>query len=343
MSTGAPGKEKSFNQKVWTAAAIVALFVVLIWILKITFNVLLLLLAGALIAIYFKGLAGLLEKKLKFPKKLSLPFAIVVSLALLGLFLWFAGSSIQKQVSELSQTLPAAIETFKQKLNDTTIGKKILEQVTAGGNFQKASGMAQTFFRSTFGVLGDLYVVLFLGLFFTASPSAYTKGFLKLVPTKAKPEAENVINKMGLRLTKWLKGQLFAMLIVASLTITGLLIMGMPMAFVLGLIAGLLNFIPNFGPLIALVPALLIALMQGQSTALMVAALYISVQVLESNFITPQIQQKMISIPPAMVIIAQLFMGVLTGGWGLVLAMPMLVVIMVLLQELYIRKQEGAA
>ena len=66
MSTGAPGKEKSFNQKVWTAAAIVALFVVLIWILKITFNVLLLLLAGALIAIYFKGLAGLLEMKLKW-------------------------------------------------------------------------------------------------------------------------------------------------------------------------------------------------------------------------------------------------------------------------------------
>lgn len=202
--------------------------------------------------------------------------------------------------------------------------------------------MAQTFFQSTFGVLGDLYVVLFLGLFFTASPSAYTKGFLKLVPVKGKPEAENVINKMGLRLTKWLKGQLFAMLIVASLTITGLLIMGVPMAFVLGLMAGLLNFIPNFGPLIALVPALLIALMQGPSTALMVAALYIGVQVLESNFITPQIQQKMISIPPAMVIIAQLFMGVLTGGWGLVLAMPMLVVIMVLLQELYIRKQEGA-
>jgi predicted PurR-regulated permease PerM len=177
MSTGAPGKEKSFNQKVWTASAIVALFVILIWILKTTFNVLLLLLAGALIAIYFKGLAGLLEKKLKFPKKVSLPFAVIFSLVLLGLFLWFAGSSIQKQVSELSQTLPAAIDSFKQKLNETTIGKKVLEQTAGGGNFQKASGMAQTFFRSTFGVLGDLYVVLFLGHFLQLRLQPIQKGF----------------------------------------------------------------------------------------------------------------------------------------------------------------------
>ena len=340
-TSSSQNKEKSFSQKVWTATAIVALFVIIIWILKVTFNVLLLLLAGALIAIYFRGLSGLLQKKLHFPKKVSLPFSIIFSLLLLVLFFWFAGNSIQKQASQLSETLPAAIDTFKQKLGSTNFGKKILEQITSASSNQKMSGMAQTFFTSTFGVLGDLYVVLFLGLFFTAAPSTYINGLLKLVPVKGRPEAENVINKTGLKLTKWLKGQLFAMLIVAVLTITGLLIMGVPMAFVLGLLAGILNFIPNFGPLIALVPAVLIAFLQSPSTALMVAILYIAVQVLESNIITPQIQQKMISIPPAMVIITQLFMGVLTGSLGLLLAMPILVVLMVALQELYIRKQES--
>lgn len=331
---------KTFEQKVWTAAAIFAFVFVLIWILKVTFNVLLLLLAGALIAIYFRGLSGLLQQKLHFPKKLSLPFAIVFSLLLLGGFLWLAGSSIQQQAEQLSQTLPSAINSFKEKLSGSTIGQKILEQTSSQNSSQKATAMAQTFFRSTFGVLGDLYIILFLGLFFTASPQLYKKGMLSLVPAKAKPEAENVINKTGLRLTKWLKGQLFAMLVVAVLTIIGLLIIGVPMAFVLGLIAGLLNFIPNLGPLIAMVPAVLISLMESPTTALLVAGLYIAVQVLESNVITPQIQQKMISIPPATVIIAQLFMGVLTGGWGLLLAMPIVVILMVVVQELYIKKQE---
>lgn len=339
MKTGYQ-QEPTFEQKVWKTVGIVAFVVILIWILKVTFNVLLLLLAGALIAIYFKGLSGLLHKKLHFPEKISLPFAVVFSLALLGLFLWFTGNSIQQQANQLSDTLPSAFETFKEKLDNTILGRKVLDQAAEQDNMNKASAIAQTFFRSTFGVLGDLYVVLFLGLFFTAGPKAYIKGFLKLIPPRAKPEAENVINKMGLKLTKWLKGQLFAMLVVAVLTITGLLIIGVPMAFVLGLLAGLLNFIPNFGPLIALVPAVLVALMQGPTTAILVASLYIMVQILESNIITPQIQQKMISIPPAMIIIAQLFMGVLTGGWGLLLAMPIVVMLMVALQELYIRKQE---
>jgi len=116
--------------------------------------------------------------------------------------------------------------------------------------------------------------------------------------------------------------------------------MGVPMAFTLALIAGLLNFIPNFGPLIAMLPAVLVAQMQGSTTALLVAGLYILVQVLESNVITPQIQKKLINIPPALIIIAQLFMGVLTGGWGLLLATPLMLIIMMVVQELYLKKQE---
>jgi predicted PurR-regulated permease PerM len=145
---------------------------------------------------------------------------------------------------------------------------------------------------------------------------------------------------VGHTLTKWLKGQLFAMLLVAVLTLVGLLIMGVPMALVLALIAGVLNFIPNFGPLIAMIPAVGVGLLQGPTTALMVAGLYILVQVLESNVITPQIQKRLIEIPPALIIISQLFMGVLTGGWGLVLATPLIAIVMVVVQELWVKSQD---
>ncbi len=114
----------------------------------------------------------------------------------------------------------------------------------------------------------------------------------------------------------------------------------MPLWLVLALLAGLLSFIPNFGPLLALIPAVLIGLMESPTTAAIVAGLYILIQFVESNFITTLVQQKLISMPPALIIIAQLLMGALTGGWGLVLATPLTVIVMVLVQELYINKME---
>lgn len=333
--------ETNFQRKVWVTASIVVFIIVVLWLVKAIFNVLLLVLAGVLIALYFRGLAGLINRKLHIPQKGSLAIAVIGSLLLLIGFFWFAGTRIQQQVTQLSDTLPSAIENAKQQLSQSTIGQKILEKAQSANSSKKAEALIKTFFSSTFGVLGDVYVVLFLGIFFTVSPKIYVNGFIKLIPPKAKPKAKDVVNNLGRSLTKWLKGKIFAMLIVFVLTAIGLVIIGMPMWLVLALIAGLLNFIPNFGPLIAMIPAVLVAFMQGSTTALVVAGLYILVQVLESNFITPQIQKKLINIPPALIIIAQLIMGVLTGGWGLVLATPLMLIVMVLVQELYLKPQEA--
>jgi predicted PurR-regulated permease PerM len=331
---------KEFQRKVWITTGIVALVVVLLWILKAVFSVLLLILAGALIALFFRGLSGLIHRKTGLSAKVSLPLSIIGSLLLLALFFWFTGAQIQQQATQLSDTLPSTIQKFKEELSKNPLGQRVLQQASSGNSQKKTTSMLQGFFTTSFGVLGDLYVVLFLGIFFTASPRVYVNGFLKLVPPAARPRAQGVVNQVGTTLTKWLKGQLFAMLVVAVLTLIGLLILGVPMAFVLALIAGLLNFIPNFGPLIAMIPAVGVGLMQGPTTALMVAGLYILVQVLESNVITPQIQKRMIDMPPALIIMAQLFMGVLTGGWGLVLATPLVAILIVVVQELWVKQQE---
>jgi predicted PurR-regulated permease PerM len=89
-----------------------------------------------------------------------------------------------------------------------------------------------------------------------------------------------------------------------------------------------------------MIPAVLVALMQSPSTAAIVAGMYIIIQVLESNFITPMVQQKLISIPPALIIIAQLLISPLTGGWGLILATPLMIIIMIMVQELYIKERD---
>lgn len=338
MSRTSP--EPSFQRKVWTATSIVAFVIILLWIIKAIFNVLLLLFAGALIAIYFVGLANLIERKLHWKHGICLAISIIGSLLLLIGFFWFAGNSIASQISELREVLPAAVNNVKQTLSQSSIGRRVMETATSDNVSDKASGMAQRFFSSTFGVLGDIYVVLFLGIFFTVSPKSYTSGLVQLVPTAGKEKANDVIQKLGASLAKWLKGQIFAMFVVFILTAIGLLILGVPLWLVLSIIAGLLNFIPNFGPLIAMVPAVLIGFLQGPTTALIIAILYITVQTVESSLITPQIQKKMLDVPPALIIIAQLVMGVLTGGWGLILATPVMVVVMVMVKDLYIEKQE---
>lgn len=329
-----------FKKKLSIVLTSVTLTVVLIWLFKEVFSVLLLLLAGTLVALYFRGLAGLIQRGTKLSQGASLTISIVGSILLLIGFFIIAGSSIQRQIAQINETLPPAVENLKQQLGKTALGRNILEKIESGDNEKRIMSVAQSFFRSTFGILGDVYVVLFLAIFLTASPKSYVHGILKLVPPRGKPEARTLLERLGYSLTRWLKGQIFAMLVVFVLTSIGLIIMGVPMWLVLALFAGLLNFIPNIGPLIAMIPAVLIGFLQGPVTALIVAGLYIFVQVLESSIITPQIQKKMIEVPPALIIIAQLFMGVLTGGWGLLLATPLMVVIIIVVQELYIKKMK---
>jgi predicted PurR-regulated permease PerM len=204
----------------------------------------------------------------------------------------------------------------------------------------KAQAFAGEFFQSTFGVFGDVYVILFIGIFFTISPNTYTKGMVALIPPRGQEKADQVIDKLGEQLLNWLKGKLFSMFIVFVLTAIGLAIIGIPLWLVLAILAGLISFIPNFGPLIAFIPALLVALMQSPQTAALVAGLYILIQFIESNFITTLVQKKLLNMPPALIIIAQLIMGLLTGAWGLVLATPIIVIVIVLVQELYLKNRD---
>lgn len=333
-----PQNDYTFQQKVWISGSIIALIVVILLLLKATFSVFLLILAGILIASFFTGLGSLIERKTKWNRSLSLAISVIGTLVIIILLFWLIGAKVGSQITQLNDSLPSTVENVKEQLSQNPFGQKLIKSASSPEAQEKAKAVASTFFRSTFGILGDIYVVLFLGIFFTVSPHLYKKGMVELVPKQQRQKANDLLNKIGDSLKKWLKGKLFAMLIVFVLTSIGLAIIGVPMWLSLALIAGILNFIPNFGPMIAMIPAVLVAFMQGPATAGIVAGLYIFVQVLESNFITPKIQKKLVSIPPALIIIAQLLMGVLTGGWGLLLATPLMLIVIVFVQETYIKR-----
>lgn len=329
----------SFKAKVWVTVGIVALAVVTILIVKAAFSVFLLVLAGSLIAIFFRGLSGIIQRKTNWKEGVCLSISMIGTLLILGGLFYLIGAKIQQQAVELMDTIPATIENVKEKLNESEVGQRVIQKITSKDSMDKAQGFAGSFFKSTFGVLGDVYVVLFIGLFFSISPRVYTDGIIQIVPPKGQQKAREVLDRLGEQLAGWLKGILFAMFVVFVMTAIGLAILGMKLWLVLALMAGFISFIPNFGPLIALIPAVLVGLMESPQMALLVAGLYILIQVVESNFITPLVQQKLIQLPPALIILSQVIMGVLTGGWGLILATPLMVIVIVLIQELYLNER----
>lgn len=330
-------KELNYTEKVWHTVAIVAFVAVLILIARVAFSVVLLSLAGCLIAVYFHGLGDLIQRRTKWSRRICMVVSITGSFIILGVLLWFMGSKVQAQIATLSDSLPNTYHNAKAQLAETPIGRKVLEGLSSGDS-DKFFTTAQQFFSTSFGVLGNLYIILFLGIFFTASPSLYKDGLILLVPKSKKPVAKTIINRTSLSLKGWLKGTMISMVLITILLPIGLSIMGVPVALVLGLLTAILVIVPNFGSFAAMIPGVLLALTISPGTAVIVALIYIVVQTLVSNIIAPIVQKKIINLPPALTIIAQLVMAALAGVMGIIMAIPLLAIVMILVDELYVKE-----
>ncbi|MGA9650229.1 AI-2E family transporter [Pedobacter sp.] len=329
----------AFTNKVWATAGILSLVVIVLLLLKTLFGVLLLALAGVLMAIYFHGFAGLISRRLNLPYKMALAVSVLINIILLTGFFWLVGARLQMQASELSETLPQTLDHAKGWLGQSPAGSKVLGYLNQTGGSGKTFSAAKQFFSSSFGVLSDVYIILLLGLFFTASPAVYKKGIVKLLPSKAKDRGASLLDKIHQVLKGWIKGQLLGFIFITVLTGIGLWILQMPLILTLALVAGLLNFVPNFGPIIAMVPAFLLALPQGITTAFLVAGMYTAIQVVQSAVTQPLIQKKMVSMPAAFIVFGQVAMGLLGGFWGILLATPIMAILMTVVKKLYIEPQ----
>ena len=184
-------------------------------------------------------------------------------------------------------------------------------------------------------------VVIVGGIYLAWQPNLYQKGVIKLFTKQARPAAEATLYSSGRALKLWLLGQLVAMLIVGVLTGLGAWLIGLPSAIALGLVAGLLEFIPFAGPMLAAIPALLIALTMDTQTVIMTLALYTIIQQVEGNLITPIVQRQAVSLPPALTLFALIAMGLVFGPLGILFAAPLTVVTYVAVKQLYIRRVLG--
>lgn len=332
-------EKRALMKKTALVSFVVLMFVLFSYLFTKTFSILLLFFGGLLFSIFFHTISDKIHQWTNWHKGITLVLAILLVLVFFSGISFLIGNTVKQQYDDFAETVPETIDNFKSYLEDTSWGQYLLDFMPSGedGDTEKIVGSVGSFFRSTFGFFGDLYALFFLGAFLLVGPGEYKRGVLSLLPEDNKKKGREIIEKIGSDLRVWLKAQVFEMIFVFTLTAIGLLIMGVDLWLILAIIAGTLTFIPNIGPTVALIPAILVGLLDGVEMALLITALFLLVQTLESGIFGPFVRKKMLSLPPALVLFFQLLMGTLTGAWGILFATPLLVALVILVNEIYVK------
>jgi predicted PurR-regulated permease PerM len=234
-------------------------------------------------------------------------------------------------------TQPATDPTTKPSTRPSALVKAVSAATAGPGG---AAGIGGWFNRALQALIG-VVVVLAAGIYLAATPRLYTNGLLHLVPKPHRAAAAELLCKIAYVLRHWMLGQLVPMAVIGTLTAIGLKLIGIEMWLIIGLLAALFNFIPNFGPLVSFVPAFLLALAADPSKAMWVVALWVVAQCLEGYVLTPLVQRRAVELPPALTILVQVLMGLLLGTLGVILAAPLAAAGMVVVQTLWVREALG--
>ncbi len=322
------GELAVFTWKVLIVAGVAALSVFL-WRISGT---LLLIFTGVLFAILLQRLTGYVQRGTGLGHGWSLAIVLLVLVLLVGGGVWLMGTSMAAQIGQLQEQVTKAMGMLPDGWRD-----RIMEQ----GKEWPWMNQLSSFASGLVYVVGDAVVVMFAALYLAASPGVYQRGVVLLVPPRGQKRACEVMEVAGDSLWKWLIGQLVAMAAVGTMIAVGLWLIGIPSALALGIVAGLLEFIPLVGPFLAAVPAILIGFSQSPQDALWVAGLYLVIQQVEGNLITPLLQKRVVDLPPVVTIGAIAAGGVLFGIMGMFLATPLAVVVLVLVNLLYIEDKLG--
>lgn len=340
-----PAEYRPFVMRVLIVAGVAVPLLLLLYLFREVAQVLLLVFAAILLAQFLSGLAMFLHHRSELSRNGALAVVVVSLLALSAAAVWLAGPPIAEQAAQLSERIPEAVEQIRSTLQQEAWMQPLLRQAPTPEEMVASSsdvvGRITGVFSTALGALVNTLLVLVIGLYLAVNPGLYIRNLLRLLPKNRRERGHEVMQALGRALRWWIIGQVGSMAVVGTLTTVGLWIIGMPLAPILGVIAGLFSFVPYVGPITSVVPALLVALGESMTKVGYVIIVYVAVQLLESNLITPIIQEKAVSLPPALLITAQLLLGVMAGILGILVATPLTVATIVFIQTVYVEDVLG--
>lgn len=198
-----------------------------------------------------------------------------------------------------------------------------------------------SFLSSTIAVLTGLILIIFMSIYIGSAPKLYHSGLLHLFPHRVRRRAEEVLEAVGITLRKWLMAQLVAMVVIGVVTTVTLKLLGVKAALPLGIIAGLLEFIPMVGPLLSAIPAVAMGFVDSPQKALFVALAYTGIQFFENHLLIPILMKEGVDLPPVLTLIGLAIMSVVFGFLGMLVAVPLLAAIVVAIKLLYVEDVVG--
>ncbi|WP_342728770.1 AI-2E family transporter [Bradyrhizobium sp. B097] len=369
MTDSADNRLQARNDMAWAIAVGgigIVLFAALLTFAWQFAATLFLLFAGMLLGVALNAMTTLLGRLTALPHALRLAIVCLAMAGLLSGIVFLGGTTIAQQATVLSNTIKSQLGNVKEFLEQRGVDTSYLDFTNAAGE-AKGEGSAATTTTSTpttssqshgipgagalassggaiisqtlkvllgtVSVVGNFFIVLFLGLAFAAQPSIYRAGLLFIAPAKYRAQATVIVDRIGETLERWLIAQIITMTAVFLVTWIGLAIIGIPSSFILGIQAGLLAFIPTVGAILGGLIVVLASLATGWIAALSAFILFLGVHALESYVLTPIIQRQALDIPPATLFAFQILLGVVFGIWGLALALPLMAIAKVMIDH----------
>jgi predicted PurR-regulated permease PerM len=324
----------------------------------------LLIFAGMLLGLGLNALTNALGRRVHLPHTVRLVIVCTLLALMLAGVAYLGGATIAEQASLLSKTLKSQLANVKSFLDSHGVDTSFFDlgngqaaatssetepaatppaspgsrgPIPGAGALASSGGaiVSQTFklLLGTISAVGNIFIVLFLGLAFAAQPGVYHDGLLFLTPARHRQRAGLVIDRIGETLERWLIAQIIVMIAVGAVTWIGLAIIGIPGSFILGIQAGLLAFIPTVGAIIAGLIVVLASLASGWVAAVSAFVLFMGVHAMESYVLTPLLQRQALDIPPATLFAFQILLGVVFGIWGLAMALPLVAIAKVVIDH----------
>ncbi|NUR10833.1 MAG: AI-2E family transporter [Bradyrhizobium sp.] len=307
-----------------------ALFIVGVIVLA---QPLLLIIGGAIFAVFLDGGTRVLGRYLPIRRGWRLLLTIVLGFGFLGWVFWFAGTTIAAQFEALREVVTAQFNRLMDFVGSLGLVPKG-EGGTLGTQLLGSVGRLTSAVGSAIGAITSVVAMIVIGIFLAAEPRIYDRGIAWMLPVRARSGFYRIAEHVGFTLRRLLFGRLVGMVFEGVFTYVMLTIGGVPMAALLGLVTGVLAFIPNIGAITSGVLMVAVGFSAGPHQGVYAIFVYFFVQNIDGYLVVPYIARRTVDLPPALVLAMQLLMGALFGILGVLFADPILASLKVVLVDL---------
>lgn len=329
-----PTSTLQFVQRVFIVLG-VASIPLLLWL----FADVVLLAVGALLIAVLLEVVSEPFRWIRLPRGLAL---VLSGLVILGVLIGAGhlfGTATAAEFQDVVSRVKEGQAYLSKQLQSSELGRMLLTMVR-GAELPVTDIFGRLFSVSANFLIG-LVVMVFGGVYLAAQSSVYRIGLGKLLPREWREQVDETILSVARALRLWLFGQLIEMAIIGVLSGVAVWFIGPPSSLALGVIAGIAEFVPYLGPIVAAVPAILVAVTLGPAAALWTFVAYLVIHQAEGQIIMPLIQRQMVFIPPALMLLSIVAISVVLGVAGAIFAAPVTVMLFVLVNKLYVRDALG--